>query len=444
MDTGTLRRIVEDQHDEFERMMREEKIVEREGQEVARGFLAHPNILVVLGVRRCGKSVFSHLVSRGRVFGYVNFEDERLAGFGTSDFEPLLEAFYGLYGGELCWFVFDEIQDVRGWESFAARLRVNNRMIITGSNSRLLSSDASSALTGRHIDHTLFPFSFGEALAYQGVGARPLRTRDIGVVKKQIVEYLRMGGFPEAYRFGKRMVRGIYDDIVEKDVRARFGVRKQKELRDLARYLVTVFAGEVSYNKLKNVFGLNMETVKNYTEYLRSAYLVFFVDKFSYKLKQQFQTPRKVYCVDNGMIETIAFRVFEDAGRYMENCVAVQLLRQKFNEPRMEVFYWKDYQQHEVDFVVMRGARVAQLLQVTYASGRDEVEMREIRSMEKASRELGCRDMVMVTWDLEDKLPVQKGEIRCVPLWKWLLGAHEDGRSTAPFLGQHDLVSMPS
>lgn len=423
MNTARMRRIIEDQRNEIEGKMERERIIDREKKEEIKPFIEHPNILVILGVRRCGKSIFSYLAFKGKKFGYVNFEDERLLAFKTSDFDDLLEAFYGLYGRELDCFIFDEIQNVEKWEKFATRLRVNNKIIVTGSNSKLLSSELATALTGRHIDYILFPFSFNEFLSYNDFEPNLDLTRDIGRVKRLAEQYIQVGGFPEVYAFGESIIRSIYNDIIEKDIVRRFEIRKQAELRNMARYLIANSSKEVSYNKLKDILSLNIATVKEYTDYLSMPYLFFFIEKFSFKLKEQMLAPRKVYCIDNGMINAISFKFSKDFGRLMENCVAVQLIKNKLNTPDLDVFYWKDYQQREVDFVLKEGSKIKKLIQVTYSSGKDEIERREIKSLIKASEELKCKNLLIITWDYEDELQVDNKKIKCLPLWKWLLSS---------------------
>lgn len=423
MNTARMRRIIEDQRNEIEGKMERERIIDREKKEEIKPFIEHPNILVILGVRRCGKSIFSYLAFKGKKFGYVNFEDERLLAFKTSDFDNLLEAFYGLYGRELDCFIFDEIQNVEKWEKFAARFRVNNKIIVTGSNSKLLSSELATALTGRHIDYILFPFSFNEFLSYNDFEPNLDLTRDIGRVKRLAEQYIQLGGFPEVYAFGESIIRSIYNDIIEKDIIRRFEIRKQAELRNMARYLITNSSKEVSYNKLKDILSLNIATVKEYTDYLSMPYLFFFIEKFSFKLKEQMLAPRKVYCIDSGMINAISFKFSKDFGMLMENCVAVQLIKNKLNTPDLDVFYWKDYQQREVDFVLKEGSKIKKLIQVTYSSGKDEIERREIKSLIKASEELKCKNLLIITWDYEDELQVDNKKIKCLPLWKWLLSS---------------------
>ena len=421
MDTARIRRIIEDQRSEIEGKMERERIIDREKKEELKPFIEHPNILVILGVRRCGKSVFSYLAFKGKKFGYINFEDERLSAFETSDFDNLLEAFYALYGKELDCFILDEIQNVEKWEKFAARLRVNNKIIVTGSNSKLLSSELATALTGRHIDYILFPFSFNEFLSYNDFEPNLDLTRDIGRVKRLAEQYIQVGGFPEFYTFGESIIRSIYNDIIEKDIIRRFEIRKQAELRNMARYLITNSSKEVSYNKLKDILSLNIATVKEYTDYLSMPYLLFFIERFSFKLKEQMLAPRKVYCIDTGMVNAISFKFSKDFGRLMENCVAVQLIKNKLNTPDLDVFYWKDHQQREVDFVLKTGPKIEELIQVSYVSDKNEIEKREIKSLVKASEELKCKNLLIITWDYEDEIIVEDKKIRCIPLWRWLL-----------------------
>ncbi|MEM2821893.1 MAG: AAA family ATPase, partial [Thermoproteota archaeon] len=163
-----LKQIILDQKEDKEGIFKSERIIEREGKTVKR-FITHPNILAVLGVRRSGKSIFSYSLLEKNKFGYINFDDERLTDFETRDFNKLLQAFYELYGSDLEYIVLDEVQNVPRWELFVTRLRETKKVIITGSDSKLLSGELATHLTGRHVDFTLFPFSFREHLKYKGL-----------------------------------------------------------------------------------------------------------------------------------------------------------------------------------------------------------------------------------------------------------------------------------
>ncbi|MGC8832215.1 MAG: ATP-binding protein, partial [Thermoproteota archaeon] len=192
---------------------------------------------------------------------------------------------------------------------------------------------------------------------------------------------------------------------------------------EFTRYLVSNVSSEFSFSRLRKILGVrDVHTIRNYAEWISEAYLLFFLERFSPKLKLQFISPKKVYCVDNGIVSSIGFRISENLSGLMENLVAVELLRRRsYSFSDFEVFYWRDYQQNEVDFVIKNGISIKQLIQVTYTSGRDEVNPREVKALLKASGELRCKDLLMITWDYEDEAVSNGRKIRYVPLWKWLL-----------------------
>ncbi|WP_461864292.1 ATP-binding protein [Thermococcus sp.] len=416
-----LKRIIITQREEMDEFLNRERLIEREvDRRRLLKFLQYPNILAILGVRRSGKSVLSWLLMRGKKFGYINFFDERLLDFSPEDFEKLVQAFHELYG-DLDYFVFDEIQSVQGWERFISRMRTSKRVIITGSSSNLLSGELSTALTGRYVSFELYPFSFKEFLEFKGIKLEKnwmYSTKETAKVKKALEEYIKLGGFPEALKFGRIYLQTIYRDIVEKDVLFRYKIRDIQALRELTRYLISNFSKEITYGKLKNLINIkDVHTVKNYVEYLERAYLIFQVRRFSFKLKSQMLSPRKVYAVDTGLINTVSFKFSENIGRLMENLVFLELLRRrsyKFSDD--EIYYWRDAK-GEVDFVVKSENKVTQLIQVTYELNKENFE-REVASLLKASKELKCKELLLITWDQED---TTKEGVKIIPLWKWLL-----------------------
>jgi predicted AAA+ superfamily ATPase len=426
MKAEEIKRVVVSQREEVEEKFKRENIVKREPNiDHLRKFLEKPNILVILGIRRCGKSIFSWQIMENLDFGYINFDDERLYGIKAKDLDKVLQAFYELYGN-IDYFIFDELQNVDGWELFVNRLRVNKKTIITGSNSRLLSGELATHLTGRYIDFTLMPFSFREFLNLNNVEISKetfFSTSKLASIKRFLEEFLKKGGLPESYLLGREFLIRLYSDIIEKDVVKRIKVRKVSALKEIAKYLVSISASEFSINKLSNIFEVkDNHTLKNWIEALQNSYLFFTLHRYSPKLKEQIIAPRKVYCMDSGIVSTVGFKLSENFGKLMENLVAVELLRRKnywFKE--WEIYYWRDYQQREVDFVIKDGLKVKQLIQVTYASGKDEIEEREIRALIKASDLLKCEDLLIITWDYEDEIEVENKKIIFKPLWKWLL-----------------------
>lgn len=420
MQVGILKQVISDQREEVERILKE-GVVERDGIGYAREFLKHPNALAVMGVRRCGKSVFSMLLSRqlGEGVSYVNFDDERLMGINAGDLNKVLQALYELYG-EPAVIILDEIQNVSGWELFVSRLRRTRKVVVTGSNSKLMGGELASHLTGRYVDFTLYPFSFRETVSF-----KPdfYLTGDIAKARRQLDAYVRGSGFPEFGKFGSNIVVRTYEDIINKDCVRRHNVRDAETFRELARYLMTNSSKEFTYSKLSNVLGIkDVHTAKNYVSYIREAFMIAVVERFSPKLKQQFIAPKKVYAIDHGFCNFIGFRLSEDIGRIFENIVCIELLRKKAVNPPLSVYYWKDHQGSEVDFVVKDGLKISRLIQVCYDIDDEGTKQREVKALVKASSELGCDSLIIIT-DSEDRVETIKGKkVEYLPLWKWLLG----------------------
>ena len=153
--------------------------------------------------------------------------------------------------------------------------------------------------------------------------------------------------------------------------------------------------------------------------------MIFFLEKFSFGARERMVSPLKVYSIDTGISNAIGFRFMENFGRNMENLVAIELQR-RYKKPTFEVFYFKDYQQNEVDFVIKEGLNVKRLIQVSYANRKDEIDKREIKSLLKASNLLKCKDLLIITWDYEDEINVNNEKISCKPLWRWLLHFNSD------------------
>jgi predicted AAA+ superfamily ATPase len=418
MEVEVLKRIIQSQREEMEETL-SKGIIEREGLDWAKGFLRYPNILVVLGVRRSGKSIFSFLVSQEdkQKTAYVNFVDERFINVKTEDLDKILQAFYELYG-DIDFVILDEIQRVYGWELFANRLRRTKKVIITGSDSKLLSGELATHLTGRHIDFILQPFSFREIT---GTQTKPYSTREIATMKTELKKYLEGSGFPEFKLFGQAIVREIYDDIVTKDCIQRHGIREEKSFRELAAYLVSNFSCEFTYSKLAKIVSIrNTNTAKNYVQYLQEAYLLAIVERFSPKMKQQIIAPKKVYCIDHGFCNFVSFNLSKNYGRLYENIVYVELLRRKTTKPELEIYYWKDHQQNEVDFVIKKNNKIEQLIQVCFNPTNSDTSERETKALLKASIELKCKKLLVITSDFETTEKRKQHTIQYTPLWKWL------------------------
>ncbi len=425
MELETLKRIIQSQREDTEEELGKKKLIPREGLSHVQPFLAHPNILAILGVRRCGKSVFSLLLSRtlGGNVGYVNFYDERLIACTADDLEKIMQSFYELYT-TVDIVILDEIQLISGWELFVSRLRRTKKVIITGSNSKLLSGELATYLTGRHLDFTLYPLSFKEVLDFE---PNLYSTKDRAKARVALSAYLAGSGFAEYYLFGKPIIKTIYEDIITKDCLKRYPIREEQAFRRLAQYLISNYAQEFSYSKLSGIVGIkDFHTVSNYVNYLKESFLLLVLERYSPKLKEQIIAPKKAYVVDHGLSLAVGFTVSENRGRIFENAVLIELMRRRSRGADINCFYYKDHQGREVDFVVKEGLKVKELIQVCYDLSNEETKARELRGLVEASKELRCTNLILITSDTEKEEALEqnfgiKAMVRYVPLWKWLL-----------------------
>jgi hypothetical protein len=427
LDPVEIKAVLEEQEADRKAFLEGGGIVEREAAGGdARKALAAPNILAVTGPRRCGKSVLTWLLARGQRSGCIDFDDERLRGARSGDLNTILRVLYEVRGSDIEYIVLDEIQNVPGWELFASRLRKTKRVLVTGSNSRLLSGELATYLTGRHIDLVLFPFSFREYVkseAPSGLDPGDHTTATAARAGALMSRYLAEGGFPEVKRLGAGMLKQLFSDIVMNDVVRRHSIRVPSDMDGLARHLLSSTSKEVSFSRLRPVIGgRKLDTVKRYVGYLSDAYLIFILERFSYKLREQILAPKKVFCIDPGLVRAVSFRTGEDEGRMMETAVAVEMRRRVCAlGSDLEVYYWKDHQQHEVDFVLKAGKDVVQLVSVCTDVREPDVRKRELRAILKASRELRCKQLLILTRDHEEDLKVEGRKVRFLPLWRWLL-----------------------
>lgn len=415
-----IKTAIADREEEITQKWTTENIIERELYKKAKSLLSHDTALVITGVRRCGKSMFAFMLGKENNCAYVNFEDERLL-MNAAELNIILEAIYSLKGN-VDLLIFDEIQNITGWEQFVSRLTPNKKIIITGSNARLLSKELATYLTGRHIDVTLFPFSFREYLKFNNIEINFNLTKNIAQLKNSLEDYLSIGGFPLTAKLGKIFLLEAYRDILERDIIQRHKIIEVKAFKDLAKYLISNTSCEFTCNKLKNIFGIkSAHTIKNYISYMESAYLIFTLERFSFKLKKQGLAPKKVYCIDAGLANTIGFTTSENHGKIMENAVAIELLRKVSSDPNIELYYWKNAQQEEVDFVIKEGLKIKELLQVCFKLDNQNTKQRELKALVKASEELKCNNLLVINDNYDAEETIENKKIKFIPLWKWLL-----------------------
>ncbi len=375
---------------------------------------------IVTGIRRSGKSTLIYLLMHGLDYGYINLDDINLYGI---DFNDLFNNFIELYGNVKYIFI-DEIQNLDNWELFVNNLQKNFNVFITGSNSKLLSSELSSHLTGRHLQINLFPLSFKEYMEYKGVLNEGYL--DPPILRNNLSHYIEMGGFPDIL-IGKEdrflYLKQLYTDIIEKDIIIRHKITFVKTFIDMSQAILNNYSGYISYNKIKNVFGIgSVHTARNYIYYLEESFLVFTLDKYSHKSAEIENSVKKIYLMDTGLI-SILDKSSADSGRSMENAVAIELKRRSV-ENNFNIYYWQDYNGHEVDFVVKKGIEITSLIQVTYSTTNNEMPAGEAAALVKASEQLNCNNLIIITWDFDDKLMFKNHKIIYISLWRWLLSGN--------------------
>jgi predicted AAA+ superfamily ATPase len=375
---------------------------------------------IISGIRRSGKSTLACQVYRKQNFAYINFDDERLLDCSVEDLNLLLELLFQVYG-DFKYLLLDEIQNVDGWSLFVNRLlRMKLHLIITGSNSKLLSVELATHLTGRFSSIELFPFSFKEYLAYKQFSFGSQTTKEKGLLKGLYTEYSKSGGFPEVVRGEplEEYIAALFEAIVTRDIIFRHNIRYIRTFRDIAIHLINNFASELSFNRIKTVFGLGSEnTAKTYVSYLEEAYLILSLPKFSFKKQEQLRY-RKIYAVDPAFISVISTGFSENSGKILENIVFLELRRRAIYG-NYEIYYYK--KQFEIDFVLYSKGHVIELIQVCENLMDKKTRNREIRSLVNASSELKSGNLKIITSD-EDEIIKENGlSIKVMPVIRWLI-----------------------
>ncbi|MFA6402616.1 MAG: ATP-binding protein [Salinivirgaceae bacterium] len=379
-------------------------------------------ILVITGVRRCGKTTLLHELRERNIEKsyYLNFDDDRLLSFSVEDFQILIELFIELYGIQTT-FYFDEIQNIEGWERFVRRLYdYGNKIYISGSNATMLSIELGTRLTGRYLLHELFPFSFLEYLNFNKISISEqsaVSTQGKAEMKSHFNGYFQKGGFPAYLQSGNNQyLKSLYESILYRDVMVRNGLTNERELLELVFFLASNTSKLVSYNSLTKVIGVkNATTVKNYLGYLQNTYLLFIVNKYDVSVKKQFQNPKKVYFVDLGLIRELGFHFSEDNGKLLENLVFIELKRRG-----NDVYY--HFQQKECDFLVREKNKIVEAIQVSWSVFDSLTRKREMEGLLDAMNCYGLNEGFILTDSEEEVIEHENKRIYVKPVWKWLLG----------------------
>ncbi|MEM5821369.1 MAG: ATP-binding protein, partial [Candidatus Aenigmatarchaeota archaeon] len=346
--------------------------------------------ITIVGPRRSGKTYYLlYLYNKFENSMYVNFEDIVFRNVEAIEFFDIIKIFTKVKYAPKNLFL-DEIQIVNNWESLVRSLIDRGyNVFITGSSSKLLPKEIATQLRGRTLSYLLLPFSFREFLISKNFKKEKYYTfEERGTILKYLEEYLTFGGFPEVVlsENKEKLIREYFDAIFWKDFVERHKIKNIDFGRFLFEFVFQNFSKELSINKIRKHFTkqkISFHTLYDYVNKLTDTLNVFFLNKFSTSVYLRSSWPKKVYVCDIGIPSILLYS--KDIGKKMENVVFLDLLRKTNENPLTEIYYFKDYQQNEVDFVIKEGTKVKQLIQVTYASSKDEIEKREIKALLKAS-----------------------------------------------------------
>lgn len=385
---------------------------------------------VLVGVRRAGKSYILYgriqqLIANGHSWDeivYLNFEDERLTGMSVEDLNKILEV-HGQLSDKRPMLFLDEIQNIEGWEKFARRIADNKyKVVITGSNAKMLSKDVASVLGGRYITHDVFPFSFGEYLEINGVDPKSelltATTADRSILMRHFEEYFQFGGFPECatFRVKRDYLTSLYQKIFLGDIAARNKIENLFALRILFRKMAESVKQPISFTRATNIVAstgtkIGKSTVINYLGYASDAYLLLTVPNIADRLTERVSNP-KYYFIDNGIISLLAMDIRTSL---LENMVALSLFRK---------YGVKDAVYHynhgiEVDFVIPEDETA---IQVCYSmNDSDGTFERETNALVKLQDRIKTKRNIIVTFEDEGTIEKDSLKIEVIPAWKFIL-----------------------
>lgn len=395
-------------------------------------FDEHSNYVLV-GVRRAGKSYTLYQDMQARLsagtakvedFLFINFEDERLASMKSDELGQLLDAYWEMYDQKHPLIYLDEIQNIIGWEKFARRLtEAKYRVMITGSNAKMLSREMASTLGGSYIQRNIYPFSFKEYLDFYGIQLDKnweFQPEKRLMVVRHFNEYFYRGGFAESFdKTDKReWLTSLYQKILMGDIVERNKIRNSRIFRLLARKLADSVMQPTSLKRLEHIIkstgdNISPMVLKDYLEYMEDAYLIFSIPNLVSPLTEQ-QTIVKRYFADNGILNLF---LMGGETKLLENIVAIQLNRHYHNTPdELRLFYYN--KGVEIDFCI---PEVNRAIQVSYSLDDLDTYKREVGGLVKFLKTYKQYQGIIVTWDTEQQIVEDGITIQAIPVWKWLV-----------------------
>lgn len=394
--------------------------------------------LIIAGIRRAGKTYLCRQILQEKIKKgikpeqtlYINFEDPILEPYlNTDSLADFYETYrYALNKKAFAYIVLDEVHRVPNWEKWVRIMlekKENVKFILTGSSSKFYKDKQAEVLTGRGLTLFLSPLCFSDFLFFKNYSLKKIESHQN--LAPLLTEYLEFGGFPlivlEQDKTKKQIyLKELFNDIITKDIIMKYKLREM-DVKKLAVVLINQFSSLISTRRLKNFLEeitrtkISPTSINNYLEYFANSFAFLFIPIFSYKVKEALRYPKKVYSMDTGLINALCLRFSENIGRLYENLVAKTLWQKHGQE---NIFYWKG-QDKEVDFLLKQNNKPKQLIQVCFDIKNKQTKTRETQSLIKASQELKCKDLLIITQNLETQEKINNQIIKFTPLWTWLL-----------------------
>ena len=401
-----------------------------------RQYLPAKEILILTGARRSGKSTLIYQIIRSLLDTgtkkdavlYINLDEPLFVsrakdpGFLRELIEGHCTRHEGIERFTIC---IDEIQNFPHWVATVKTLsdtRPDIKLILTGSTSPLLKREISARLSGRYFSCIIWPLSFTECLGFRGIDHPTLIRR-----RQLFASYLEYGGFPRVALepledLKREILKNYYETIYLKDIIYPNNIRNNSDLYDVLYYLLSNIATPYSYNRIADSLQIAAETVREYLGYAEDAFLLYTVKKFDYSVRKQLANPKKIYCLDTGIISSVAFAFSENRGRLLENAVFIAL-----KKTNREIYYHKD--RYECDFLIKEHRKIIHAIQVTESLENPDTRIREIRGLCEAMELYDLKEGTILTLNESGEESLEGQKIRILPVYAWLdelSSAHEE------------------
>ncbi|HMQ08578.1 MAG TPA: ATP-binding protein [Saprospiraceae bacterium] len=396
-------------------------------------------IITLIGPRRSGKSfLFFYLINqllakniKKKQIILLNFEDERLD-FQQDGLDTILQAYRELYPEtdlSTCYFFFDEVQNISGWEKFIRRIYDNytKNIFITGSNAKLLSYEIATALRGRTVSFEVLPLSFREYLAFSAIEFDDHDAQTKSRVNIAFDKYLVEGGFPELLpiepSIKSRVLREYFDVMTYRDIIQRYAFSNLPVVKYFLKRISANCCSYISihkaYNEIRSQgFRLDKNLLYQVYEAARNCFLCFDIKKFSYSELKEEGSERKTYFIDNGLLNVLTFKFSKNLGILLENVIYLELRRRSF-----EIFYFKD--KVECDFVIQSNNTLLTAIQVSYNMQDPDTRTREINGLLNACKKFKIKKGIIITYLDEAAFNQDDIEIQVIPAVQFLLNKIE-------------------